>query len=136
MKIYIGVFLSTFILFFLGVLGNKLFLYFGYDFYGIQNSSEKILSGYVLYFINNLIVISLLTWMITKVMPLLDKPRKRVLFIFILGIIFSLYSRSAILLSGQPWINLYLGLAFDALVWFILSIILAQFIKPKHLGAS
>jgi hypothetical protein len=69
-------------------------------------------------------------------MPLLDKYRKRTLFIFILGVAFSLYSKGVVLASNLSLSWIVLEVLFNSFEWLIVSLILAQFIRPKHLGAS
>ena len=94
MKVFIGILLATIINFLMGLLG----LYVAESTFVIglapQDLSSMNLSSfdYIFSFCLKFFVILLLTWILHKVMPLLDKPRKRVLFIFFLGSIFALYN--------------------------------------------
>jgi len=102
----------------------------------IQNDKiiETTLITYLLSFVHSFAVIAGLTWMISQVMPLLDKYRKRVLFIFILGLIFSIYSRGVFYVL--PWSWIFISIIWDSFIWLIISLVLAQFVRPKHLGSS
>jgi hypothetical protein len=96
---------------------------------------ELTTSDYFFGFCLKLIVIVSLTWMINKVMPLLDKPRKRILFIYLLGTIFSFYNQIDIFWSSLniSWSLLLVGA--ESFNWLLTGFILSRFIKPKHLGA-
>ena len=94
MKVFIGIFLATTVNFLMGVLG----LYLAVSTFVIGLVPNNITSlelstfDYIFSFFLKFFVILVLTWILYKVMPLLDKPRKRVLFIFFLGSIFALYN--------------------------------------------
>ena len=135
MNIFFGVFLSTLILFVANILAWKMSIGFlGLDIVQNDKIIETSLITYLLSFVHSFIVIAGLTWMISQVMPLLDKYRKRVLFIFILGLIFSIYSRGVFYVL--PWSWIYISIIWDSFIWLIVSLVLAQFIRPKHLGSS
>ena len=86
MKIFFGVLLSTLILFVANILAWKMSIGFvGLDTAQNDKIIETTLVTYLLSFVHSFAVIAGLTWMISQVMPLLDKYRKRVLFIFILA---------------------------------------------------
>ena len=68
-------------------------------------------------------------------MPLLDKPRKRVLFIFFLGSIFALYYEVDLFWSDADYLWTTLAILAESINWLITAFILSRFIKPKHLGA-
>ena len=94
MKVFIGILLATTVNFLMGVLG----LYLAASTFVIGLAPNNITSielstfDYIFSFFLKFFVILILTWILYKVMPLLDKPRKRVLFIFFLGSIFALYN--------------------------------------------
>ena len=94
MKVFIGILLATTVNFLMGVLG----LYLAVSTFIIGTAPNNITSlelstfDYILSFFLKFFVILVLTWILYKVMPLLDKPKKRVLFIFFLGSIFALYN--------------------------------------------
>jgi len=135
MNIFFGVFLSTLILFVANILAWKMSIGFlGLDIVQNDKIIETSLNTYLLSFVHSFAVIAGLTWMISQVMPLLDKYRKRVLFIFILGLIFSIYARGVFYVL--PWSWIYISIIWDSFIWFIVSLVLAQFVRPKHLGSS
>ena len=136
MKVLVGVFISSTILFCLGILGSKLFLTMNSPYIGTAELQDIGMATYMLSFVNKFLVILILTWMISRVISVLDKYKKRVLFIFILGTVFSIYSRSEALLFQISWEWIIVGIIYDMIVWLIISLVLAQFIRPKHLGAS
>ena len=80
-------------------------------------------------------IILALTWILNKVMPLLDKPRKRILFIYLIGTIFSVYNQIDVFWSSLdvPWSLILIGA--ESLNWLATGFVLSRFIKPKHLGA-
>ena len=135
-KVVIGIALSAIILSSLDILGWNLFFSFNSPIYDDSLIRSISYWGHFYLFLNNLLVISILTWMIYQVMPLLDKYRKRTLFIFILGVAFSLYSKGVVLASNLSLSWIVLEVLFNSFEWLIVSLILAQFIRPKHLGAS
>ena len=90
---------------------------------------------YILSFTLKFFVILVLTWILNKVMPLLDKPRKRILFIFFLGSIFALYNEVDLFWSDVDYLWSTLVIIAESINWLITAYILSKFIKPRHLGA-
>ena len=135
MKVFIGILLATTFNFLMGLLG----LYFLSSFFNTTTSNDLSfnLSTFELIFsfCSKFLVIVLLTWILHKVMPLLDKPRKRVLFIFFLGSVFSIYYEFDSLLSEMNYAWTALVIAGESFNWLITGYVLSKFIKPKHLGA-
>ena len=137
MKVFIGILLATMINFLMGLLG----LYLAASTFIIGLSPNDISSlelstfDYIFSFSLKFFVILVLTWILNKVMPLLDKPRKRVLFIFFLGSIFALYNEVDLFWSDvdYPWSTLVI--IAESINWLITAYILSRFIKPRHLGA-
>jgi len=134
--VFVGILLATLCNFALGILGYTLaikstFLVNTFELVNIELTTSDYFFGFCL----KLIVIAALTWMLNKVMPLLDKPRKRILFIYLLGTIFSFYNQIDIFWSSLDisWSLLLVGA--DSFNWFLTGFILSRFIKPKHLGA-
>ena len=80
-------------------------------------------------------VILLLTWILNRVMPLLDKPRKRVLFVFFLGTIFALYNEVDLFWSDVNYAWSIFVICAESFNWLLTAYILSKFIRPKHLGA-
>ena len=133
---FIGILLAALCNFGLGILGYTIafkstFLVNTFQLVHVELTSDD----YFFSFSLKLLVISALTWILNKVMPLLDKPRKRVLFIFLLGTIFSFYNQIDIFWSSQDITWSILLVVAESLNWFLTGFILSRFIKPKHLGA-
>mgnify|MGYP006418243677 FL=1 len=133
---FIGILLAALCNFGLGILGYTIafkstFLVNTFQLVHVELTS----ADYFFSFSLKLLVIAALTWILNKVMPLLDKPRKRVLFIFLLGTIFSFYNQIDIFWSSQDitW-SIFLVVA-ESFNWLLTGFILSRFIKPKHLGA-
>jgi len=133
---FIGILLAALCNFGLGILGYTIafkstFLVNTFQLVHVELTSDD----YFFSFSLKLLVISVLTWILNKVMPLLDKPRKRVLFIFLLGTIFSFYNQIDIFWSSQDITWSILLVVAESLNWLLTGFILSRFIKPKHLGA-
>ena len=137
MKVFIGILLATTVNFLMGVLG----LYLAVSTFIIGTAPNNITSlelstfDYILSFFLKFFVILVLTWILYKVMPLLDKPRKRVLFIFFLGSIFALYNEVDLFWSDVDYLWSTLVIIAESINWLITAYILSRFIKPRHLGA-
>tara|TARA_X000000368_G_scaffold248278_1_gene196104 strand:- start:54 stop:470 length:417 start_codon:yes stop_codon:yes gene_type:complete len=137
MKVFIGILLATTVNFLMGLLG----LYLAASTFVISLAPNEISSleissfDYIFIFILKFFVILVLTWILNKVMPLLDKPRKRVLFIFFLGSIFALYNEVDLFWSDADYLWTTLAILAESINWLITAFILSRFIKPKHLGA-
>ena len=137
MKVFIGILLATTVNFLMGVLG----LYLAVSTFVIGTAPTNITSlelstfDYIFSFFLKFFVILVLTWILYKVMPLLDKPRKRVLFIFFLGSIFALYNEVDLFWSDVDYLWSTLVIIAESINWFITAYILSRFIKPRHLGA-
>ena len=99
------------------------------------SSLELSTFDYIFSFSLKFFVILVLTWILNKVMPLLDKPRKRVLFIFFLGSIFALYNEVDLFWSDVDYLWSTLVIIAESINWLITAYILSRFIKPRHLGA-
>ena len=137
MKVFIGIFLATTVNFLMGVLG----LYLAASTFVIGLAPNNITSielstfDYIFSFFLKFFVVLVLTWILYKVMPLLDKPRKRVLFIFFLGSIFALYNEVDLFWSDVDYLWSTLVIIAESINWLITAYILSRFIKPRHLGA-
>lgn len=137
MKVFIGILLATTINFLMGLLG----LYLTASTFVIGLAPNDITSfelstfDYIFSFFLKFFVILVLTWILYKVMPLLDKPRKRVLFIFFLGSIFALYNEVDLFWSDVDYLWSTLVIIAESINWLITAYILSRFIKPRHLGA-
>ena len=137
MKVFIGIILATTVNFLMGLLG----LYFASSTFVLGLAPNDITSldlstfDYIFSFCLKFFVILVLTWILYKVMPLLDKPRKRVLFIFFLGSIFALYNEVDLFWSDIDYLWSVLVIIAESINWLITAYILSRFIKPRHLGA-
>ena len=137
MRIFFGIFLATITNFFLGIVGLYLasypfFSHFAPEYF--QDDSAGI--NYIYSFLMKFLVILILTWIMHKVMAMLDSPKKRVLFIFLLGSTFSVYYQINIFFVDNSIIwSLYtiLGESFN---WLLTGYVLSKFVRPKHLGAN
>ena len=137
MKTFIGILLATTINSVMGLLG--LYIVKSTFISTLAPSSSYSLNlstfDYIFSFCIKFFVILVLTWILNKVMPLLDKPRKRVLFIFFLGTIFSLYSELDLFRSAEEFSWSLLVVVYESISWLVTAYVLSKFIKPKHLGA-
>ena len=79
---------------------------------------------YIFTFSLKFFVILVLTWILNRVMPLLDKPRKRVLFIFFLGTIFALYDEADLFWSEIDYLWSAIVIFGESLNWLITAYIL------------
>ena len=137
MKVFTGILLATTVNFLMGVLG----LYLATSTFVIDlapnnmSSFELSTFDYIFSFFLKFFVILVLTWILYKVMPLLDKPRKRVLFIFFLGSIFALYNEVDLFWSDVDYLWSTFVIIAESINWLITAYILSRFIKPRHLGA-
>ena len=137
MKIFIGILLATTVNFLMGLIGlfiaTSTFIINLVPSY-ITDFDLKTLD-YVFSFCIKLLVIVVLTWILYKVMPLLDKPRKRILFIFFLGSIFAIYNEVDLFWTEINYLWSSTVIFAESINWFITAFILSKFIKPNHLGA-
>jgi len=134
--VFIGIVLATICNFILGFLGytiaiNSVFLVNTFQLVEGEITSTEYIYSFFLKFL----VILVLTWILNKVMPLLDKPRKRILFIYLIGTIFAIYNQIDVFWSSLdvPWSLILIGA--ESLNWLATGFVLSRFIKPKHLGA-
>ena len=130
MKVFIGILLATTVNFLMGVLG----LYLAASTFVIGLAPNNITSielstfDYIFSFFLKFFVILILTWILYKVMPLLDKPRKRVLFIFFLGRIFALSNEVDLFWSDLDYLRSTLVIIAESINWLITAYILSRFI--------
>ena len=136
MRIFLGITVATAVNFLLGLVGfqvvsNSLLLSFSPEI-STEISSINYLSSFILIYL----VIALLTWIMFKVMPLLDKPRKRILFIFLLGSAFTVYNEINLFWAGTSFNWSVIMVIGESLNWLVTGYVLSRFIKPKHIGAQ
>ena len=136
MRIFLGITVATAVNFLLGLVGfqvvsNSLLLSFSPEI-STEISSINYLSSFTLKYL----VITVLTWIMFKVMPLLDKPRKRILFIFLLGSAFTVYNEISLFWAGTSFNWSVIMVIGESLNWLVTGYVLSRFIKPKHIGAQ
>ena len=134
--VFIGILLASLCNFALGILGHTIAFKSTFLVNTFQLTNVELTTAdYFFSFSLKLLVIVALTWILNKVMPLLDKPRKRVLFIYLLGTIFSFYNQIDIFWSSLDitWSIFLVGA--ESFNWLLTGLILSRFIKPRHLGA-
>ena len=66
---------------------------------------------------------------------MLDTPKKRILFIFLLGSSFSIYNEVDIFWANNSLTWSLVIIAGESINWLITGYLLSKFVKPKHLGA-
>ena len=136
MRIFFGIFLASSANFFAGIAG----------FYIAKNSfiysqapndfqSNLTFLSYFYSFFFKFLVLLILTWIMHRVMTMLDSPKKRILFIFILGSAFSIYNQVDIFWADNNLSWSLIKLVGESLNWLLTGYILSKFIRPKHLGA-
>ena len=136
MRIFLGITVATAVNFLLGLVGfqvvsNSLLLSFSPEI-STEIASINYLSSFTLKYL----VITILTWIMFKVMPLLDKPRKRILFIFLLGSAFTVYNEINLFWAGTSLNWSVIMVIGESLNWLVTGYVLSRFIKPKHIGAQ
>ena len=136
MRIFFGIFLASSANFFAGILG----------FYIVKNSfidsqapidfhSNLTLLSYLYSFLFKFLVLVILTWIMHRVMTMLDSPKKRILFIFLLGSAFSIYNQVDIFWAENNLTWSLIKLFGESLNWLLTGYILSKFVRPQHLGA-
>ena len=68
-------------------------------------------------------------------LAMLDAPKKRILFIFLLGSSFSLYNQVDIFWTEYSFTWSLITVVGESINWLLTGYVLSKFIKPKHLGA-
>ena len=136
MRTFSGIVTATLINFLLGLFGfqivNNSFLLS----YAPEIHTDISSINYLSSFFFKLLVIALLTWIMFRVMPLLDKPKKRVLFIFILGTAFSFYNEINLFWTSSYWFWSVIIVTGESLNWLFTGYVLSKFLKPNHIGAQ
>ena len=100
MKVFFGLLLTTLVNFTCGLAGFYIASTFLVSFVPKQQNTittYDFLSSFLLKFA----VILILTWIMFRVMSMLDTPKKRILFIFLLGSSFSIYNEVDVFWSNN-----------------------------------
>ena len=134
MKVFFGVLLTTLVNFTCGLAGFYIASTFLVSFVPKQQNTittYDFLSSFLLKFA----VILILTWIMFRVMSMLDTPKKRILFIFLLGSSFSIYNEVDVFWSNNSLTWSLVMITGESINWLISGYLLSKFVKPKHLGA-
>ena len=134
MKVFFGLLFTTLVNFTCGLAGFYIVSNFLISF---VPQHQNIFSTYdfLWSFLLKFIVILILTWIMFRVMSTLDTPKKRILFIFLLGSSFSIYNEVDIFWSNNSLTWSLVIIIGESINWLITGYLLSKFVKPKHLGA-
>lgn len=136
MRIFFGLFFATLTNFVAGILGFYIATNFFYSSLNLDYLNNEISSSdYVSSFTLKFFVILILTWIMHRVMAMLDTPKKRILFIFLLGSSFSLYNQVDVFWIEYSFTWSLISVLGESINWLLTGYVLSKFIKPKHLGA-
>lgn len=136
MRIFFGLFFATLTNFVAGILGFYIATNFFYSSLNLDYLNNEISSSdYVSSFTLKFFVILILTWIMHRVMAMLDTPKKRILFIFLLGSSFSLYNQVDVFWVEYSFTWSLISVLGESINWLLTGYVLSKFIKPKHLGA-
>ena len=100
-----------------------------------QHQTDITTYDYLWSFLLKFMVILILTWIMHRVMSMLDTPKKRILFIFLLGSSFTIYNEVDIFWSDNSLTWSLVIIIGESINWLITGYLLSKFVKPKHLGA-
>jgi hypothetical protein len=136
MRIFFGLLLASLANFIAGLLGFYLAT-ISYIKASAPNNFENslTLSSYFYSFLFKFLVILVLTWIMHRVITMLDTPKKRILFIFLLGSAFSIYNQNDIFWLDNSAVWSVIKFLGESLNWLLTGYILSKFVRPKHLGA-
>ena len=134
MRVLFGLLFTTIINFTCGLAGFYIASSFLSSFIP-QHQTAITTYDYLWSFLLKFMVILILTWIMHRVMAMLDAPKKRILFIFLLGSSFSLYNQVDIFWTEYSFIWSLITVVGESTNWLLTGYVLSKFIKPKHLGA-
>ena len=134
MKIIFGLFFTSLVNFTCGLAGFYIASTFLVSFVP-QHQNAVTTNDFLWSFLLKFTVILILTWIMYRVMSLLDTPKKRILFIFLLGSSFSIYNEVDIFWSYNSLTWSLVMITGESINWLITGYLLSKFVKPKHLGA-
>ena len=134
MKVFFGLLFTTIVNFTFGLVGFFLASNFLISF-APQHQNVVTTYGFLWSFLLKFTVILILTWIMFRVMSMLDTPKKRILFIFLLGSSFSIYSEVDVFWSNNSLTWSLVMITGESINWLITGYLLSKFVKPKHLGA-
>ena len=134
MKVFFGLLFTTLVNFTCGLAGFYIASSFLISFIP-QHQTAITTYDYLWSFLLKFMVILILTWIMYRVMSMLDTPKKRILFIFLLGSSFSIYNEVDIFWSNNSLTWSLITISGESINWLITGYLLSKFVKPKHLGA-
>ena len=134
MRIFFGLLFTTIMNFTCGIVGFYLASSFLISFIP-QQLTVITTYDYLWSFLLKFMVILILTWIMHRVMSTLDTPKKRILFIFLLGSSFTVYNEVDIFWSDNSLTWSLVIIIGESINWLITGYLLSKFVKPKHLGA-
>ena len=134
MKVFFGVLLTTVVNYTCGLTGFYVATNFLISFVP-QHQNTLSTYDFLWSFLLKFTVILILTWIMYRVMSTLDTPKKRILFIFLLGSSFSIYNEVDIFWSNNSLTWSLIMITGESINWLISGYLLSKFVKPKHLGA-
>ena len=134
MKVFFGLLFTTLVNFTCGLTGFYIASTFLISFVP-EHQSAVTTNDFLWSFLLKFTVIMILTWIMYRVMSMLDTPKKRILFIFLLGSSFSIYNEVDIFWSNNSLTWCLVIITGESINWLITGYLLSKFVKPKHLGA-
>ena len=134
MKVFFGLLFTTLVNFTCGLAGFYIASTFLISFVP-EHQNAVTTNDFLWSFLLKFTVILILTWIMYRVMSMLDTPKKRILFIFLLGSSFSLYNEVDIFWSNNSLTWSLVIIFGKSINWLITAYLLSKFVKPKHLGA-
>ena len=134
MRIFFGLLFTTIINFTCGLVGFYAASSFLISFIP-QHQTAITTYDYLWSLLLKFMVILILTWIMHRVMSTLDTPKKRILFIFLLGSSFTIYNEVDIFWSDNSLTWSLIIIIGESINWLITGYLLSKFVKPKHLGA-
>tara|TARA_Y100000768_G_scaffold143156_1_gene106659 strand:- start:416 stop:823 length:408 start_codon:yes stop_codon:yes gene_type:complete len=134
MKVFFGLLLTTLVNFTCGLAGFYIASNFLISFIP-QHQNTVSTYDFLWSFLLKFTVILILTWIMYRVMSTLDTPKKRILFIFLLGSSFSIYNEVDIFWSNNSLTWSLIMITSESINWLISGYLLSKFVRPKHLGA-
>ena len=134
MKVFFGLLFTTFINFTCGLAGFYITSSFLVSFVP-KHQNAFTTYDFLWSFLLKYAVILILTWIMHRVMSTLDTPKKRILFIFLLGSSLSIYNEVDIFWSYNSLTWNLIIITGESINWLITGYLLSKFVKPKHLGA-
>ena len=133
MKVFFGLLFTTLVNFTCGLTGFYVATNFLISFVP-QHQNTLSTYDFLWSFLLKFTVILILTWIMYRVMSMLDTPKKRILFIFLLGSSFSIYNEVDIFWSNDSLTWSLVIIIGESINWLVTGYLLSKFVKPKRIG--